>query len=1191
MDTQQLQVLLGRLTGHLVARTPQHEIEIQNLQQSLSRALLPEDIQQLKGSQFNYESADLFAADLIPADRASVLQSIAESKSASQQEPELRVFLREVPVRSPLMHASVPSWAAGASVDHSLGPFTNKDGRQFWFDFFRIEKLVALYVQGSAYPALLFNVRSRFIFTIPGLPPVPDLLPSYQLPPGSIWINSQLLAPNAPAGLFTGLTIAGGTITIGGHPQLIGGKLTITPATVVSVKLQLQQPAPAAPDPTSPYGIDARNATLQLPQHFNFEFSGQDGGTFDQISTAQWKVYGDQASFTWDGADGTYDNALQRILIPWTCSRPEFNSSDSQSPFFKLQGQAPVSGSAWALPAAAIDILNPTPAAGDGGILVKCGLGLTAAWSGLQGGALSLGQPALMVEPGQITLTDLSAANIFCQQRFNLWKDAVNPFGSALQLQFPPASPFFYVTAGSGSEALMTLVDADVQADRPVTVAGQALAIHSKKSVLILAVFKTLSIIYLFDDNILADSIDLTQTPPVLPQPISLALKNALFKVTPVNGCLLFGRLAADFIKVELGYLFLTFGEYAYLPTLPDPYAANLGPLVNQFRGRRGNLEGLTQFGGPSIWMWLVCQVQWKPGAEGVDVVKVSFHFAPLQGQFLAKAAPAATTFAAVQLPSLCEVLLSPVKEYNTGQEGAAAATAAAPEVQTFAAFINPEQSIPGLPDYQAEWDKGTFCLQDDMFALLDVSTNADLLGISFNIFGTERMAMVQTFGVAPGSTFPLQVQGMDVVSSGSNVRAFTVPEISWEPVLNTAPRVLPGDPPGPPFVGVGVMPNYYPDDGGPTRIYNNSVHLVPLAPLPLSKFIIGEFKNQPLNITSSLFTLPFGMRALATLTKFIYPAEKHPGISFIQPSFANNLKGGLQLEFDAGKLPTDDFPMFNGATVQVNNVLDILGNPTGASTLGQSVTSIFNGEFKLKPDPLTSRGVPMTRIDFSGYGASIFSNWFNPLAQMAQTSQSKFDVWVGRTAHEVIQVKSIIYPWGIRVVRTIILYRASTGYEYRIDTGWKAQSDGKFDFSYYVRYPTGSTKLEGKAPDYEIHPGVVRGLYNVQNIVEVNNTFNTTSIIHTSEYYLDDNNFTHKNTGANMTVPASLQMVTFDADVDIEGLVQGQVNGRAPSKKIMGFVQLAPRGIPLSKEALQKLLAYQPNPIGGPLNRGSPPA
>ena len=49
--------------------------------------------------------------------------------------------------------------------------------------------------------------------------------------------------------------------------------------------------------------------------------------------------------------------------------------------------------------------------------------------------------------------------------------------------------------------------------------------------------------------------------------------------------------------------------------------------------------------------------------------------------------------------------------------------------------------------------------------------------------------------------------------------------------------------------------------------------------------------------------------------------------------------------------------------------------------------------------------------------------------------------------------------------------------------------------------------------------------------------------------------------------------MVFFDADVEIEGVVQGQVNGRVPSKRVMGFVQLAPRGIPLSKEAYQALL------------------
>src|SRR5581483_10045310 len=115
-----------------------------------------------------------------------------------------------------------------------------------------------------------------------------------------------------------------------------------------------------------------------------------------------------------------------------------------------------------------------------------------------------------------------------------------------------------------------------------------------------------------------------------------------------------------------------------------------------------------------------------------------------------------------------------------------------------------------------------------------------------------------------------------------------------------------------------------------------------------------------------------FGMRALAVLNKFVYP-QQPPQIGFNRPKFDNDLQGGLQLQFTAGKLPTDDYPMFNGGTLQINNVLDLNGNDTGASTLGQSVSFIFNEEFKPKVSPsiLISRGVPLTRIDFSGYGAA----------------------------------------------------------------------------------------------------------------------------------------------------------------------------------------------------------------------------
>ncbi len=120
----------------------------------------------------------------------------------------------------------------------------------------------------------------------------------------------------------------------------------------------------------------------------------------------------------------------------------------------------------------------------------------------------------------------------------------------------------------------------------------------------------------------------------------------------------------------------------------------------------------------------------------------------------------------------------------------------------------------------------------------------------------------------------------------------------------------------------------------------------------------------------------------------------------------------------DAGvPLREGDSEMFMGTTVQINNILDLYGNATGDSTLGGSVTSIFNREFFYDTnypfELFKQRGVPVRRMDLSGYGASMFSNWLNTKAAIAETSQAKFDVFVGRCSHEIIQVKSIMYPVG----------------------------------------------------------------------------------------------------------------------------------------------------------------------------------
>jgi hypothetical protein len=1182
---------LANLSGHIETRSPEEEDALKTLQETLSRILPGEDLADLKQSSYSIESSDLFFTDSIKSEYSQRLAELSETASGNLSESDLRVFVRDVPVRSTQIKGSVPLWAAGAAVEKSVGPFHKKDGRQVWFDFYKVEKLIAIYIQGQADPAILFNVslvKKAAMKTLPSI----DLSTKYNLVKGSVWINSKFIAVDSPAGFYTGLKIKGGEINLSSKPVFTGSKLTVTPSTKVKVNIELDNQADVVNDDSVPYGIDAKNLSLDLPDRLILTFSGS-GGNIDEVSgRISWKIYGSSNSFQYNsGQAPVYNTVLNRVMIPLKSSSETFTISQCMSPFNKASGSAHIESSAWALPSGQIDVTKPSPAAGIGGLTIKCKKGLSVKWPGLKENSINLAEPFLLGDPGRIGITDLSAGNKLCSQEYKLYKDDKNPYISTVKLQYKNAFPFYYNTLSTGFEMLLAQVNAQPLLDRPVTVTGTPLAISSQNSLLLLAAGKNLRTLYLYDDNILFDNYDPNKPKETLPKPLSLALNNGFFKVTPVNGFLLFGELAEDFIKVKTASVFLTFGMYAYLPTLPDPYAANLNRLKYQLR-RTDRTEAITP--ASSVWLWLVCRVKWEPGGEEKDIVNVSFHFAPLKNQFQIEEVSTAPGGETAPVAVDTNLANQPFVKLFSSDINTTALTPGpvASEISGFEEIFSAAATNDRIKiDYDEIWHKYFSFYLDDVFALLDVSSNADQLGVSFASFGNERYAMMQRYAVtAANSQFPVSVSGMDVVSRGIFAKAFMLPQISWEPVLNlTDPAAInPADPQLEPPVGF----NYYPNDGGAARIINTSVSFVPLAPIPLTDFIIDKYKNEKGNITASFFTLPWGMRALAVLNKDadpIKPAE----ITKDTFSFPNNTKMGIQIRFNAGMLSSDTYPLFHGGTLQLNNILNSSGQKTYTANLGDSVTYIFNQEFVPKLNDLVhSRGVPLTRVDFSGYGASMFSNWFNPDAQFAQTSQAKFDVFVGRTAHEVIQVRSMIYPWGIRVVRTIILYRSGSGYVFRVDTGWKAESDGIFDFTYRLKghpdFPaaTKGVKVFKTDETYKIHPGVISGLFNIKNITEIGQKFPVPNSVKAGGYYVDANNIVQKNNSASpMNHPAMLKQVEFDCDIEIEDVKQGAVNGRVPARKMVGFVQLAPMGTPLSQDGLEALHILQGGSIGGPVD------
>lgn len=1145
-----LQSRLAAVSVGLKANTQHENDALVELEKLLVRSRIDEP-GTLTPRELSVERAALFAPESLPNDRRLRQNRLLETLPEEEQ-PQFRVFRREAPMAAPMLDLAAPSWGRGALAEHTVGPFQGTDGRLFWFDFFPIIRMVPLYFAGDPQPAMLFFERALSILHL--------LTNQHTLVKSSVWIRADLFAPGAPAGGYVGLRVEGGKLQFSVNPVNAGGKLTMPAGSMCSVELQVS-PSPAAPAAPGQAGRHAAEAVLKTPDAFSFELkAGHAKPT--KVDRAAWKVHDVEMDFESEPtAAPSFEPLLQSVVIPMTTLQTRFRTREMTSPFAALAGKARILRTGWTLPVSIIDVNNPTEAAGSGGVAIQTDKGLTLSWRGLREGPIQLRKPWIAGGPGLIVIIDPEASNIYAHQRFLLWKDADSKFRSQMDLRYTDSFSVAYAISATGSEMVLAQTDVDAHLDRPVDVKGTPFPVRTLKSLVSLVYTDDKQFAFVYDDNILVDSLDPLAKWPVEPgKSISLAIRNALFTITPVNSVLLFAELE-DEEMVKQATLMLGMGMYGLLPTLPDPYAAKVTWLRDETRVQQREAR-------PS--MLLVAAVAWTKAAndDDPDTVSTSFTFAPL--------GPQQKTFAAWDEAGRQQ------GELNAALSGMdAAIDATEPNAPSEFSF--------GRQSNQVDWSRNFEIFENEQFALLDVSTNADQMGVSFAWFNEQRVSdsdliFYQVYKpVASGEqpAFPLQVQELDLSAQSRYVRAFTVPQISWEPVFNLTPPPNPyvlDDPPR--------GWNLYPNDGGPTRLFNDSVKLVPIAPIPVTEFLVKDFKDREDGFTGALFTLPFGLRAFAKFSRF-EPSDEPSHLGLFRPEYeGGDVKGALQLRVDAPKHEAKS-PTFAGGTFQLNNVLNEGGFPTYTTTLGFSVTKIFNKQFYYDSPALKKSGVPLSRIDFCGYGANIFSHWEDPFGAIAAASKAYFDVFSGRTAQEVIQVRSLLYPWGVRVVRTITLTRASDAYVFRFDTGWQAETEGIYDFRYKV-FDSSYQPLDRDNP-YEFHPGLVKGVFNVRNIKETNSVAPFPAKMNKTTEYLDSEGIAHpvlSTTDPKLTnLDVFLQPVYFDADVAIDFVVSGAVNGRVPSKGMLGYVQLAPRGEPIPPDLFIELLMRQFGSLGGPVD------
>ncbi|MGB7355949.1 MAG: hypothetical protein WBD06_19735 [Acidobacteriaceae bacterium] len=930
---------------------------------------------------------------------------------------------------------------------------------------------------------------------------------------GSAWIAAQPFASAAPADGFAGIAIQSGELT--SDQALTFTSTTVTVPATASLSLTL---VPALP-PGGPAGFPA---TISAPGKISVSFPATGSATISFDSCAA-TIYGQAITATPINSPATYNSQLQLLYIPGQSSQPAFAPAHAAGKLLTLTGSATIPNAGWALSISE----SSTPAtlgtaANSGDFAFVLGAGLSSQWTGL-----ARSEPAafgaLIATNSSIVLYLFSgtAPGVQLNQSFQLWDDQDTNNTRRCQLIATRTAGQLLLYGLVGTEEVLELgASLAALVDRPLLATGARVPAAFLEGVVALIQNNSGHRLYAYSAAP-ASPPTLTGKPAVYP----MALDNGLLDVSAPQALFVYARTDANFNSTE-GLLYLLFAYLLVELYLPDPYTGGLQAGVGQ--GSPGTFAtGQTPATESVLYGFIIAEVVWPTIATAQLRISDTAHSHP--------AAPPSTEAGSTAVPHMA---YGPPHEILPGPIELATTTVSAPAALAPQAAVPPPVTGPPLPEP----------LAGALF--LDLSTRASQLGVEVTVH--DRADVQYT------------IDGLSVRGPASLLPLATLPAIAWEPMYNTSTAVDP------------TVSDYTllhpPNDGPVCQVRPTSATLIPISPLQSLQAVLDAGTG---GFTAQL-TLPFGMIGVLSDSATV-SGTLLPNLTLVQPTFPASVTpsgtlytGAWQISFSAPD-PNDPDPIFAGATY-LRTQDDNPPSPTlsyGEQVLGGNVTSIFDSRFNPpSPSPTATPGVPLRRYDLTGYGASTFSEWTNTTPYVTDVIKAFFHVLVGRTSHEVIQVQSIVYPWAIKVVRTITIDRQGSGVVQRYDSGWQAASDGLF------QYPA-AAEIN---PD-SIHPGVIGGVINVRNIQQLGPEVTTQGT--------EDS--------ATTSGPVTMQPVTFDADVIIQPQHQvlqggaslqdltGQTHVCLPSTGITGFVGLT-TGFHLSVSDMVNFDALS-NGAGGPIS------
>jgi hypothetical protein len=935
--------------------------------------------------------ANLPPGDLDPAIADAIQVGAQQAAALKAAGSRLRSAQEPLPVRSSLANTA-------EQVSSLLGPFVLGEARLTRFAEFRSN--VFRTVNERSGGGILPTTAGELWMLLPqgSTSDAADNL-SWTLPAGTVWIQSRFLLAGSKG--LAGLRIVGGKVRFDANPLFHGILLPHTGA-VWTLSLQPEQPQQAADE-----GNDADVLNLQLPTLLEVHSNQPPQITGDLLMTN----FGSDLHMT---PSGPVFADVNQICFPLKATEPKWSIAGNRSQLTQFSGGSSPDSPRYTIPISMTPPDQIGEAAHGGSLVFTLREGLSSTFTAQQGNAFRW--LASILSANQVGLEIQSAAPVSdAHYDLGVWGTSV----TELRFSGLPLNRLIFHSERGALESVGVFGGSCVNKwDLPCRADGPPFEFDGAINT------------FGFVSTVSGPLLVLNATAPASSDLAGFVLENLYAIVRPPREVFLLS-LSTEASPVADGSVQLLFDVGAAIPTLPDPYAANLGPVP--------------AFNAP-VQSALRVTLAFKSGAT----------------------------------PTIAAHLDAKVP------------------------FPEPRFQQLDDPDEQAVYGAFQSHLQahTEFLYLLDLSSREHLFGVALESPSDGNPEIVDN-----RLSIPL-----------SRVRLLMQPQVQWEPVRLAIDAVVHNE-----------EAAHSKWNGGPTLVGANSVKLVPVLPGALSDGILEALNaGTP---AAALFSLPFGLRAMARLefVRFI-PEEPSPATFTVlnEPAFSD-LKSARQFRLFARSTKPfvlDPARVMPGMMRQLPNLV-----PTGS------------GLKSVVPSELASFGfgVPLHHADLSGYGLSTFSEWLQPESAGASITKVEFHVLNGRTAYEVIQLRSILYECGARVIRTVVLERHNSGWVSRMDSGWVAAEEGDFTRS-------GS-----------FQKGAVKSFQKIRRI---------------------------RITGAMIPLgTAAVQPVIFDADADIEGAIGGPV----PIYDRPGYVQVPPQvAVPQAADLTPdqlKLLFAQVGAIGSPVD------